>query len=219
MLVSRQKSDFAANWQRASKDVLDAARSPIKADVRVSLVDARQLDEKLEHDHYDCVITSPPYPNRMSYIRELRPYMYWLGFLTNGRQAGELDWEAIGGTWGCATSNLQKWNRNGAKPVPFENFEKIIRAIRSHSNVLATYVDKYFHDMALHVQAIRKIVKSSGQINYIVGNSKFYDVLLPVEQIFAAMFQDAGFKNVSVKALRKRTSKKELYEYLVSGIK
>ncbi|WP_322490103.1 hypothetical protein [Chloroflexus sp.] len=37
------------------------------------------------------VITSPPYPNRMSYIRELRPYMYWLGYLNNGRDAGELD--------------------------------------------------------------------------------------------------------------------------------
>ena len=214
-----KKSDFVANWQRASKDVLDAARSPMKAGASVSLVDARRLDEQLKPNYYDCVITSPPYPNRMSYIRELRPYMYWLGFLTNGRQAGELDWEAIGGTWGCATSNLQKWNRNGAKAVPFESFEKIIRDIRSRSDVLATYVDKYFHDMSQHIWAVHKVVKNGGQINYIVGNSKFYDVLLPVEQIFAAMFEDAGFKNVSVKILRKRTSKKELYEYLVSGVK
>ena len=62
-------------------------------------------------------------------------------------------------------------------------------------------------------------MNSGGQVNYIVGNSKFYDVLLPVEQIFAAMFWEAGFNEVSVRALRKRTSKKELYEYLVSGIK
>jgi hypothetical protein len=62
-------------------------------------------------------------------------------------------------------------------------------------------------------------VKRGGQINYIVGNSKFYDVLLPVEQIFASMFREAGFNDVAVKILRKRTSKKELYEYLVFGIK
>ena len=218
-LFHDKKSDFVANWRRASKDVLDAARSPVKAAVSVSLVDARQLDEKLNHNRYDCVITSPPYPNRMSYIRELRPYMYWLGFLANGRQAGELDWEAIGGTWGCATSNLQKWNRHGAKAIPFESFETIIRNIRSRSDVLATYVDKYFHDMSQHVRALHKVVKNGGHVNYIVGNSKFYDVLLPVEQIFAAMFQDVGFRNVSFKTLRKRTSKKELYEYLISGTK
>ena len=218
-LFHDKKSDFVANWRRATKDVLEAARSPIEANVSVFLADARRLDEKLKPNHYNCVITSPPYPNRMSYIRELRPYMYWLGFLVNGRQAGELDWEAIGGTWGCATSNLQKWSRNGAKPVPFESFENIICDIRSRSGVLATYVDKYFHDMMRHVQALHQIVKNGGRINYIVGNSKFYDVLLPVEQIFAAIFQDVGFKNVSVKTLRKRTSKKELFEYLVSAVK
>ena len=27
----------------------------------------------------------------MASIRELRPYMYWLGYLRNRRQAGELD--------------------------------------------------------------------------------------------------------------------------------
>ncbi|HEY5297919.1 MAG TPA: DNA methyltransferase [Verrucomicrobiae bacterium] len=218
-LFHDKKSDFVTSWRRASKDVLDAAGSPVSTEAHISLVDARRLDEKLRHNHYDCVITSPPYPNRMSYIRELRPYMYWFGFLTSGRQAGELDWEAIGGTWGCATSNLQKWSPNGSGTIPFEDFEKIILGIRSRSGVLATYVDKYFHDMWQHVRGIYKVVKNGGQINYIVGNSKFYDVMLPVEEIFAAMFRKAGFKDVEIKTLRKRTSKKELYEYLVSGIK
>jgi hypothetical protein len=218
-LFHDKKSDLVASWRRAASDVLDAASSPIKAEARALLIDARRLEEKLNHNHYDCVITSPPYPNRMSYIRELRPYMYWLGYLATGRQAGELDWEAIGGTWGCATSNLQKWNRNGSKPVPFAEFEKIIAGIRLRSDVLATYVDKYFYDMSFHVRAIHRVVKRGGRINYIVGNSKFYDVLLPVERIFAELFREAGFSDVAVKTLRKRTSKKELYEYLVSGTK
>ena len=34
---------------------------------------------------------------------------YWLGFLDNGREVGELDWSAIGGTWGVATSRLIGW--------------------------------------------------------------------------------------------------------------
>ena len=74
--------------------------------------DARDLPSYLDA-RFDLVITSPPYANRMSYIRELRPYMYWLGYLTNGRDAGELDWLAIGGTWGVATSRLGDWSANG----------------------------------------------------------------------------------------------------------
>jgi hypothetical protein len=60
---------------------------------------------------YDLLITSPPYLHRISYIRELRPYKYWLGYLNNGREAGEFDWSAIGGTWGIATSKLAAWER------------------------------------------------------------------------------------------------------------
>ncbi|MCC6444528.1 MAG: hypothetical protein IT210_13865 [Armatimonadetes bacterium] len=56
-------------------------------------------------------------------------------------------------------------------------------------------------------------------MSYIVGNSKFYDVLLPVEEIFAALFKAAGFTGVNVHTLRKRTSKKELFEYIVSARK
>ena len=61
---------------------------------------------------YSHVITSAPYPNRISYIRELRPYMYWTKFLNTAREASEIDWKAIGGTWGIATSRLQDWSSN-----------------------------------------------------------------------------------------------------------
>ena len=48
----------------------------------------------------DLVVTSPPYANRMSYVRELRPYLYWLRFLRTPDGAGDLDWSAVGGPGG-----------------------------------------------------------------------------------------------------------------------
>ena len=74
--------------------------------------DAMDLDPEI-HGVHDVVITSPPYANRISYIRELRPYMYWLRYLSTGRAAGDLDWQTIGGTWGVATSRLMDWSPCG----------------------------------------------------------------------------------------------------------
>jgi hypothetical protein len=54
-------------------------------------------------------------------------------------------------------------------------------------------------------------------VHYIVGNSKFYDVLVPVEEIFASLFEAAGWTRVGVRVLRKRSSKKELYELVVTA--
>lgn len=216
---AREIQAVAESWQRAVTSIAAAARSAIRAVPSAILCDARELHERLASSRYRCVITSPPYPNRMSYIRELRPYMYWLEYLKDGRSAGELDWQAIGGTWGCATSNVAKWTPDAPRPIPYDGFERIVTKISNHSPLLSRYVTKYFHDMVAHADSLFSVVAQGGSIHYIVGNSKFYDVLLPVEQIFAALFEAAGFSDVRVETIRKRTSKKELFEFVVSARK
>jgi hypothetical protein len=208
-----------ASWEHAVSTISAAARSAVLAEPRAILCDARRLSAALDSDRYSCVITSPPYPNRMSYIRELRPYMYWLGYLRDGREAGEMDWQAIGGTWGCATSNVGKWVPEDARAIPFPGFDGMLEAIAEHSPLLSRYVHKYFYDMVAHCSELFNVVKPGGMVHYIVGNSKFYDVLLPVESIFASLFETAGFERPAVRVIRKRTSKKELFEYVVSARK
>lgn len=62
------------------KMVADGALLQPCAASKVILNDSRSVP--IEYmGKYDTVITSPPYPNRISYIRELRPYMYWLDIL------------------------------------------------------------------------------------------------------------------------------------------
>jgi SAM-dependent methyltransferase len=169
---------------------------------------------------FDLVVTSPPYANRMSYIRELRPYMYWLGFLLNGRDAGELDWTAIGGTWGIATSRLMDWKR----PVKcFENakLSGILDSIAQKKNkngvVLANYIKKYFDDMWTHFQALPAVLAPGAEVHYIVGNSTFYESLISTEQYYAEMLRGIGFDSVECRPIRKRNSKKELIEFDVVG--
>ena len=202
----------------AANEIADSLGiEPPAADCRVFLGDSRDLTAVLSERGrgYTAVITSPPYPNRMSYIRELRPYMYWLGYLSDGRAAGELDWKAIGGTWGCATSMLNTWTPNGHGEIPFPHFSRIVQDIGKGHALLGRYVHKYFEDIRGHMVGLSQVLAPGARCHYIVGNSKFYDTMLPVEGIYAAMFEDAGFVNVSVETIRKRTSKKELFEFIV----
>jgi hypothetical protein len=197
--------------------ISQSAATPVKGQVTVQLGDARCLPPPIE-GLYDCVITSPPYPNRMSYIRELRPYMYWLGYLDAAREAGELDWQAIGGTWGVATSRLQKW-QPAEGVIGFPGFYKLIEQIKERSFLLANYVLKYFTDIQLHLQNLPRVLASGATVFYVVGNSKFYDTLIPTEQLYAWLLAESGFKDIRVETLRKRNSKKELFEFIVSAEK
>ncbi|MBL8154674.1 MAG: DNA adenine methylase [Anaerolineae bacterium] len=199
------------------REIIQAARLDVPGEARVFLQDSRTIPEDLV-GAYDAVITSPPYSNRMSYIRELRPYMYWLGYLKAARDAGELDWEAIGGTWGIATSRLMNWEpNNGHSTLP--RLEPLLTEIGQSSPVLRQYVHKYFSDMAEHFASMYRALTPDGRLFYVVGNSKFYDTLLPVDALYADLMHQSGFVDIHSEVIRKRSSKKELVEFLISARK
>jgi len=182
---------------------------------QVILGDSRNSSSVVK-GYFDLVITSPPYANRMSYIRELRPHMYWLDFLVNGRDSGELDWTAIGGTWGIATSRLMDWERQAGH---FKNdylsivLDKIAHASDKNGLVLSNYVAKYFDDMWAHFQGITPILADGAEAHYIVGNSTFYGTLVSTELLYADMLAKLGFHKIECRPIRKRNSKKELIEF------
>lgn len=142
--------------------------------------------------------------------------MYWLGFLEDKRQAGELDWLAIGGTWGVATSRVSSWTR--ADDVFFPDYlasmlRRIENANASSGRILSRYVGKYFEDVWRHVHAAIQTMRPGGELHYIVGNSKFYSVLVPTERIYRDMLLEANARSARIVPLRKRNSKKELIEF------
>lgn len=212
--TQRFRQQFILDAKVVGDSCLD---NPI-GDITIERIDARELDRN-GFRNFDMVITSPPYPNRMSYIRELRPYMYWLDFLVEAKAAGELDWEAIGGTWGIATSRLQSWTPTDAF-VPdylYPVLDSIRGAHPKNGPLLAAYVHKYFDDMFHHFRTTASLVRQGGTVHYIVGNSTFYGHLVAAERLYMDQMSRAGFRNVSARAIRKRNSKKELIEFHVIG--
>ncbi|MEW6130289.1 MAG: SAM-dependent methyltransferase [Acidobacteriota bacterium] len=211
------RSVLLENYLNLTDRIIESAASYIPGRVQSRLADSRVV-HRTQGRLYDCVITSPPYPNRMSYIRELRPYMYWLGYLKEAKEAGELDWQAIGGTWGIATSRLAKWQPEG-EAIRHAGFYLMIDKIAENSPLLANYVHKYFVDVVTHLHSVKQILRPGGKIFYVIGNSKFYDTLVPVEKIYADILRQLEFDKIEIEALRKRNSKKELVEFLVSAEK
>jgi 16S rRNA G966 N2-methylase RsmD len=198
--------------------VLEGCKEQIRSTAMVALEDARSLSPS-SMGAFDLVITSPPYANRMSYIRELRPYMYWLGYLKEAREAGELDWQAIGGTWGVATSRLKDWSaKNGYEN---DHLSSVVATIadteNKHADILSRYVHKYCEDIFSHLSSLSSVLNSGARVHYIIGNSTFYGTLVSVEQIYADIMRKIGFCDIDIRAIRKRNSKKELVEFDVSA--
>jgi DNA modification methylase len=199
-------------------NIIISAKKQLSGNAQVIYTDSKILQVN-ETNRFDSVITSPPYPNRISYIRELRPYMYWVKFLKNGGDAGTLDWETIGGTWGIATSNLKSWlpiNHNLPCRL-YEVCEKISKCEDKNAEVMSKYVHKYFDDIYSHLLNMINLLKPNAKVNYIVGNSSFYGHFVETQEIIAESMRQIGYKNISTNAIRRRNTKKGLLEYNVKA--
>ena len=226
--AAAHRQDAAAFGEQFLKDVqhvASAAGDNPRGGADIILADASKAPSVTGlarwRSRVDLLITSPPYPNRMSYIRELRPYMYWLHFLKEARHAGELDWEAIGGTWGIATSRLLQWVPT-AEFAP-QGMAALLAAIRAahpkNGPLLANYVHKYFEDMFRHLRAISELLAAGATVHYIIGNSLFYGHMVAAERYLAEQMSALGLEQVAVMPIRRRNSKKGLVEFRVSARK
>lgn len=198
-------------------NITGSARQNLPGKAVIVHGDSRLMNQ--EKDKYDLVLTSPPYPNRISYIRELRPYMYWLGFLNSGEEAGEIDWKAIGGTWGKATSNLSTWSTQN-KFLPDKLHEichRIETADPKSGRTLSQYVLKFFDDMYIHLDKLRYKLKTDAKIVYILGNSSFYGNFVETDSYIKDILNNLGYSEVNSEIIRKRNCNKGLFEYNITA--
>ncbi|HJT30807.1 MAG TPA: hypothetical protein VJ783_01985 [Pirellulales bacterium] len=161
-----------------------------------------------------AVITSPPYPNRFSYARETRPHLFFFDFVTDPRSVGTLETDAIGGTWGKATSVLAE----GVEPKN-TFLAKLLAPYRAGvpvgGSLMASYVVKYFNDVYAHAEQVAAVCSPNARLAYVIGNSKFYENPLPSDELLAEVFKQFGFRLDGIERMRRRQSKSGLYEAVV----
>lgn len=165
----------------------------------------------------DRVITSPPYPNRYSYVWNTRPHLYLLGFFNKAKDASELDMHTIGGTWGSATSVLQK----GVVPYVLKTMEPILEPvvgqIRKGDNLMANYLVKYFNLLVQQIRVQHPLLAPNAQLAYVVGCSRLKDVYVETDVLLGRLFEalDLGYRVVAIERFRRRHSGKDLFESTV----
>jgi tRNA G10 N-methylase Trm11 len=185
------------------------------ADIQIIRGNSKELSKVLkQRKRISAVITSPPYPNRFSYARETRPHLFFFDFIESAAAVGQLETDAIGGTWGKATSVLSK----GVAPqneIVASLLRPYLKDIQANGSLMASYIVKYFNDLYCHAGEIAKVCQKRARLAYVIGNSKFYDNPVPSDEILANIFKHFGFGLDRIERMRKRQSKSGLYEAVV----
>lgn len=178
-----------------------------------------RLDEVVpaaEAGSYTRVICSPPYPNRYSYARETRPHLFFLDLVPDAAAVGELEWQAMGGTWGRATSALLR-PHEPETPEVAGLMAPLLPALRAAHPLMANYAVRYFNDLWLHVRALDRAMARHARMAYVIGNCKLGGVEVPVAEWLLRLFELTGWRAMGqgIHHMRRRNSRAGLVESAV----
>lgn len=208
---------FDAHTRRMLDDIagIPADKRTVKS--RVLWIDSTTDDVLKVEGKVDRVITSPPYPNRYSYVWNTRPHLYLLNLFRNAKQASDLDRRTIGGTWGTATSMHIKGIREPEYPVIDREVVPVARQIRKNDNLMANYLVHYFNRLARQILSQNRILAPEARCAYVVGCSELKGVCVETDVLLAKVFEglDIGFKVDRIERIRRRHSGKDLHESIV----
>lgn len=194
----------------------DPVRRDLPAECRYEIrnADSRRLKRICGEAEFHVLLTSPPYPNRFSYVRETRPHLYFFHIMEDRSAAGELDLQTIGGTWGKATSTLDDDLFQAREPVK-DALGSVLPELAGENLKMANYIIRYFNAMWDHIQSLPTVMAEHSRVIYVVGNTKISGFELRTDDILAELLGHVGFKTDSIERMRKRQSRKGLYEATV----
>lgn len=175
--------------------------------------DSRRLDELLEPESIDAIITSPPYPNEKDYTRTTRLESVLLGFLATKQDLKQLKQ----GLLRSNSRNIYVRDRddrlidpNGSVAQLADEIDRRRLAWGKTSGFARQYphvTRLYFGGMKRHLASLRPALKPGAKLAYVVGDqASFLQVLIRTGELLAEIAQEVGYEVKEIDLFRTRLS-------------
>ncbi len=157
---------------------------------KIKIADSRRLPFKTSK--VDLTITSPPYLNRYDYTRIYQLELYLL-FCKSFEELKDIRYNTIRSHVEAKYENFGIFNSEILK----ERLKKLSE--RNLNNPKIPYmIQGYFDDMFLTMKELYRVTKKKGMVVFVVGDTRFSGVSIPVDTILLEVGSQAGFTPVEV---------------------
>lgn len=147
----------------------------------------------------DLVVCSPPYPNSFDYTDVYNIELWMLGYLCSSQANGELRRSTL-------SSHVQvsrEFSPAPRTPILDNVMQSLLAARAQLWDVnLVAMVGGYFADLRKLLEGCAGVLRPQGQAWFVVGDSQYAGVTIPVAQILAELGPAAGFKAIEQQPFR-----------------
>ena len=174
--------DVYSGFLRSARHVAKRlAPDKIKARADIRLGDARTLDG-VDDSSFDLAVTSPPYLNAIDYMRGHKMTLVWLGYKLDELRKVR-----------SANIGAEKILSESAIDVaPFIHESERSRLEARHIG----WTRRYASDMGMALGQLKRIVKSTGNVVMVLGNSFLRGAEIDNAGIIKSLAESAGFNCV-----------------------
>ncbi len=174
---------------------------------RVINSDFFKVNGQLGNGSIDLMITSPPYMNNYHYVRNTRPQLYWLNFISSPSEQRYLETNNFGQYWQTVRD---------ASPVSLnfehKDLEKILKRLRETrmdkgaygGPGWANYVASYFNDCFRFLSSLKYLLARGGVGVIVIGNSIIQGIDIRTEKILAEIGEMEGLILDGVHCIREK---------------
>ena len=138
----------------------------------------------------DLAITSPPYIKAVDYIYTQMAEYFWIGDLFGlSDQKNQNDYKKryIG------TKQIYADEYSELKLTGVESLDKKIRRIYKTNRKHAYITFKFFDDMKLNLQSMRRVLEHDAHYIIVVGNCSVSGEFIPVHEYVTRIAKDVGY--------------------------
>jgi len=160
--------------------------------------DSREIVRTLPRNHFDVMITSPPYLNSFDYSDVYRPELFAGGFVTSNAELRKVRLRTI-------RSHVQvRWPKAETLASPL--ILPLLSAIRERplwDPRLPEMIQSYFADLDVVLRQTRTALRQGGQAWLVVATSAYAGIEIPVDAILGDMAMRNGWRLRSTHVLRR----------------
>jgi len=169
--------------------------------------DSRQMRRMIPDSSIDIVITSPPYLNNYHYIRNTRPHLFWLNFVSQPSDLKRFEEANFGKYWQTVRDkaaptllfHLADLDQT-IEEISSKNQEKGVYGGRGWAN----YVIEYFNDCYHMNQNLYYVLKPGARAVFVGGNSIIQGVNVRTDQFLGRIGEICGLEVETIHTLREK---------------